>query len=78
MSLLLRCLMEVRAKAGEVELLPFPAASAHVPTVPDSLRLQRNFGGLRATDSSRTPPAPRLARSDLPEQRVTGFVSARG
>lgn len=78
MSLLLRCLMEVRAKAGEVDLLTFPAASAHVPTAPDSPRVQRRFGGLYAADSSGAPSASLLGRSDLQEQRVTGFAPAHG
>ena len=69
MSLLLRCLMEVRAKAGEFDLLPFPVALAHLPAAAESMRLQLRFGSSRAPAGSHVPPAPLLGRPELQGQR---------
>lgn len=74
MSLLLKCLMEVRAKAGEVDLLlPFPVTSADLPAAAEPMRPLRRIGYIRAADSSRALPMPGSGRPGFQEQRLAGF-----
>lgn len=74
MSLLLRCLMEVRAKAGEVDLLlPFPVTSADLPAAAEPMRPQQHFSYILAANSSPALPAPASGRPGLQEQRLASF-----
>jgi hypothetical protein len=66
--------MEVRAKAGEVDLLlPFPVASADLPATAEPVRPQRRFSYMLAATSSRALPAPASGRPGLQEQRLASF-----